>query len=82
MMNYKLDTPAKEFQLSIIDIDGNYTVNGNNVPEIILCRQGSVKIADTKVKQGESVLITECNKYTISGKGHLSRATVQTVKRF
>jgi mannose-6-phosphate isomerase len=74
-------TPAADFRLSIISIDGTYHLSPQG-PELLLCGDGSVTLSargeDTVIlSRGESAFVgAEHQAVSITGQGQLFRATV------
>jgi len=78
-------TPAREFELSVINLDAGdkYTGRGHGSIEILLCTSGEHRIAETGsmkpliFDKGVSILIPAAVPgYTIQGKGVIYRASV------
>ena len=81
-------TPAPEFYLSKIEIDGEYKLPdkayGPQLPSIFICLEGSVEISDSSAKSvgsveissGETAFASFGSMLTLSGRGLLYRASV------
>jgi mannose-6-phosphate isomerase len=79
-------TPAKEFELSHISLDGelSFSVQG---PEILLCLSGELEVttgdgASAVLKTGLSVFIgADSSTSLLRGRGEIYRATLPTLKK-
>ena len=79
------ETPAQEFELAQLDLDGNVAFNADHERslEILLLVEGEVAFesadghSQCRLSQGESVMIPACLPgYRIRGKGRIFRAAV------
>ncbi|MEA1929115.1 MAG: mannose-6-phosphate isomerase, class I, partial [Candidatus Auribacterota bacterium] len=76
-------TPAREFQLSRIELTGtnSFTTNIRSGAEIILCLQGNTRITaegrSSELNKGDSIFIPfHTGNYAIRGRGILFRAAI------
>lgn len=70
------DTPAREFRLSRLRVTGplEREVHG---PEILLCTEGTVEVADVPLPKGSSAFVpARTARYAVHGDGTVYRATV------
>ncbi len=79
------DTPAPEFRLSRIRVDGPPVARVAAGPEILLCTEGAVDLADDRsptpirVQKGCSAFVAGDTAYSLSGHGVAFRASVGRV---
>lgn len=74
------ETPAPEFRLSRLEINGPFTPERMG-PELLLCTQGEVSAAGIVLKPGESVFCPAADpSYVLDGMGELFRCTVNDVQ--
>jgi mannose-6-phosphate isomerase len=68
-------TPAREFELSKVDLDGELTLAGSG-PRILLCAEGEARASGHDLTPGESVFATASSgSLRLSGRGTLFLAT-------
>jgi mannose-6-phosphate isomerase len=67
-------TPAPDFRLSRLNLDGERTLEPG-LPQILLVTEGSLTAGDTALKGGQSVFIGADERTTLKGKAVLFRAT-------
>ncbi|WP_241647136.1 mannose-6-phosphate isomerase, class I [Rosenbergiella metrosideri] len=77
----KYQVPVDDFEMSILDVNGEYTVGNNNSPIIAFCLHGSIEFYDginyIESNIGESIFIPARNlSFHVSGKGKLVLASV------
>lgn len=73
-------TPAREFELSRIDVDGEATRDTRG-PEILLCTEGEITISETGapvvLSRGESAFVRGTTPHVrLSGRGRLFRSQI------
>lgn len=73
-------TPAEEFELSSLELQGEKMIQDADQPEIYLCLKNDMLINKTfRIKKGESFFVpAEEKKYLFTGKAKLFRAKVPT----
>ena len=69
------ETPAAEFRLSVIDVEGNVPLDPHG-PEILLCTKGAVSADGVSIKRGAAAFVPGSTKrYQLDGTGVVYRAT-------
>jgi mannose-6-phosphate isomerase len=70
-------TPAREFQLSRIELDDAFRARDRRGPEILLCTRGSASVSGARLDRGAAAFVTASEgAYELSGNATLFRATL------
>ncbi|MDD3235727.1 MAG: mannose-6-phosphate isomerase, class I [Candidatus Cloacimonetes bacterium] len=70
-------TPAQEFSLSIIELEGHYQLNSDNKPHIFLCLHGTFNCGELVLAMGDAAFMDASESgVVLNGKALLAEATL------